>query len=573
MSANSWDLKALFTSNKECENEADELILKCKEFSDKYSSKLANLDNDEFEVALNSYECLSQSIARVMTYAFLVFAQDTSNGAFYAKIDEKSTLASESLLFFDLEFNELDNKRASELSSSLPKYSYYLELLRSHKPHQLDLKQEQVLLRVSNTGAQAFARLFDETFAKMKFKFKDQSLSEEEILSKLYDPNREVRKEAALGLSQTLEKNQHLLTYIYNMIRADLATQCELRSYDTPESPRHLDNQINRQSVDALIDAAENSFDIVNRYYHKKRELLGLDKLYDYDRYAPLDSSGLKVDYEKAKQIVLEAFGEFSPLFADIAKRAFSQGWIDVYPKDGKRGGAFSHGAVSSAHPYVLLNYTDEMRDVFTLAHELGHAIHQYLSYSVGYLNADTPLTTAETASVFCEMLVFDYIRKGLDKNEHRALLARKLEDIFATLYRQINFTTFEREVHAKKGELSSDEFNQIWLEQSKKMFGDSVELNEYYKIWWSYIPHFIHSPFYCYAYSYAQLLVLALFGLYKSGKRADFVEIYTKFLAAGGSRSPADLVAMFDFDINSREFWQIGLEQVRVLLAQFEEM
>ncbi|BCX79331.1 M3 family oligoendopeptidase [Campylobacter sp. 19-13652] len=573
MSTNSWDFRALFASNEECEREADSLIKECDEFQNTYSGKLDGLSEDKFNAALLAYEALNERIAGVATYAFLVFAQDTKNGAFYAKIDEKTTLAAEGLLFFDLEFNSLSDEKAAIFSAANAKYAYYLKLLREHKPHQLKLEQEQVLLRVSSTGAQAFARLFDETFSKMRFKFQDKNLSEEEILSKLYDPNREVRKEAALSLSATLEQNQHLLVYIYNMIRADLATQCELRDYDSPEAPRHLDNQIKKQSVDSLINSAQTSFDLVSRYYHKKRELLGLEQLYDYDRYAPLKDSGAKVEYEKAKQIVLEAFNEFSPRFADIAKRAFSEGWIDVYPKEGKRGGAFSHGAVSRAHPYVLLNYTDEMRDVFTLAHELGHAIHQNLSYSVGYLNADTPLTTAETASVFCEMLVFDYVRSGLSKEAHRALLARKLEDIFATLYRQINFTTFEREVHAKKGELSADEFNELWLKESKKMFGDSVTLNEYYKIWWSYIPHFIHTPFYCYAYSYAQLLVLALFGLYKSGKCADFVSIYTEFLSSGGSKSPAELVAMFGFDINDDEFWQIGLEQVRTLVKQFEEM
>lgn len=573
MSAYSWDFRVLFASNDECECEANSLIDECKEFEKLYSGKLEDLSADKFNAALLAYESLSERIAGVATYAFLVFAQDTKNGAFYAKIDEKTTLASEALLFFDIEFNALSNEKATSFIGANAKYSYYLKLLREHKPHQLKLEQEQVLLRVSNTGAQAFARLFDETFSRMRFEFDGKSLSEEEILSKLYDPNREIRKQAALSLSATLEQNQHLLVYIYNMVRADLATQCDLRSYGSPEAPRHLDNQIKKQSVDALIDAAQGSFDLVSRYYHKKRELLGLERLYDYDRYAPLESSGVKIEYEKAKQIVLDAFNEFSPLFGEIARRAFSEGWIDVYPKDGKRGGAFSHSAVSSAHPYVLLNYTDEMRDVFTLAHELGHAIHQNLSYSAGYLNADTPLTTAETASVFCEMLVFDYVRSGLSKDAHRALLARKLEDIFATLYRQINFTTFEREVHAKKGELSADEFNEAWLKESKKMFGNSVKLNEYYKIWWSYIPHFIHTPFYCYAYSYAQLLVLALFGLYKSGKNDKFVEIYTQFLSSGGSKSPAELVAMFGFDINSPEFWQVGLEQIRALVKQFEEM
>jgi oligoendopeptidase F len=353
------------------------------------------------------------------------------------------------------------------------------------------------------------------------------------------------------------------------MIKTDLKNSCELRGYEFGESSRHLSNQIEKPSVDALIKASESSFDLVAKFYNKKREILGFDELYDYDRYAPLGGDE-QISYQEAKKIVIDAFNSFSPLFGDLAKRAFNENWCDVYPNENKQAGAFSHSASSDVHPFVLLNFTGRRRDLFTLAHELGHSIHQYLSYSVGYLSSHTPLTTAETASVFCEMLVFEYVKNNLPKEQRTALLASKIEDIFATLYRQINFTTFERRVHEFDGEISSDELNRIWLEESKKMFGDSLILNDYYKIWWSYIPHFIHSPFYCYAYSYAQLLVLALFGLYKSGKCPNFTEIYTKFLSLGGSKSPKELVEMFGFDIDDEEFWSVGIAQVANLVDEF---
>ncbi|WP_169942028.1 M3 family oligoendopeptidase [Campylobacter sp. RM15925] len=568
----SWDLKPLFKDEKELEKSALNLKKECEKFEKTYSDKFANLNTNEFLKAFSEYEKLLAKISKVMTYAFLVFAKDTSKGAFYAKFEEIATKAQENLLFFEIKFNEFEDEKQKEIIKASKTHGYYLSNLAKSKAHQLSLKEEQVLLRTANTGRDGFARLFDETMSNLKFKFKNELLSEEQILSKLHDKDRSVRKLAAKSLSYTLAKNQHLLGYIYNMIKTSLKTSCELRKYKSAEEPRHESNQITKQSVDALIKTAEKNFNLVSKFYEKKRKILGYKKLYDYDRYAPLEGDG-EYKFDKCKQIVLKAFNDFSPEFANIAKRAFEEGWCDVYPTPNKRGGAFSHSGSSDAHPYVLLNHTDGRRDLFTLAHELGHAIHQHLSYKVGYLNSDTPLTTAETASVFCEMLVFDYIKKDLSDKDKISLLAGKIEDIFATLYRQINFTTFERRVHAYEGEISLEELNKIWLEESKKMFGKSVTLNDYYKIWWSYIPHFIHSPFYCYAYSYAQLLVLAIFGLYKSGKCKNFVEIYTEFLSLGGSMSPKDMVAKFGFDIESEKFWDIGIKEVKKLVDEFEEL
>ncbi|MCI7363871.1 MAG: M3 family oligoendopeptidase [Campylobacter lanienae] len=564
-----WDLSKFFNSSDELDKFCLDLQNRANEFKAKFSQNLSNLNANEFQNAMSEYEEILSSIGKIMSYAYLKFAKDTSTGAFLAKYEEICAKIEEIVLFFEIEFNELKSEIQNNFISNTPKFSYYLENLAKNKPHQLSFLEERILLRTANTGASAFSRLFDESMARARFEFRGQSLKEEEILSKLSSDDREIRKEAAIALSQGLKPMQHLLTYIYNMIKTDLKNSCELRGYEYGESSRHLSNQIEKSSVDALIKASENSFDLVSKFYDKKREILGFDKLYDYDRYAPLGGDE-KMEFDEAKSIVIKAFSEFSPLFGDLAKRAFDENWCDVYPDENKQAGAFSHSASSDTHPFVLLNFTGRRRDLFTLAHELGHSIHQYLSYSVGYLSSHTPLTTAETASVFCEMLVFEYIKNSLPKEQRVALLAGKIEDIFATLYRQINFTTFERRIHSYEGEISSDEIDRIWLEESKKMFGESLILNDYYKIWWSYIPHFIHSPFYCYAYSYAQLLVLALFGLYKSGKCENFVEIYTKFLSLGGSKSPKELVGMFGFDIDDEKFWNIGIDQVANLVNEF---
>ncbi|WP_096017214.1 M3 family oligoendopeptidase [Campylobacter lanienae] len=564
-----WDLSKFFNSSDELDKFCLDLQNRANEFKTKFSQNLSNLNANEFQNAMSEYEEILSGIGKIMSYAYLKFAKDTSTGAFLAKYEEICAKIEEIVLFFEIEFNELKSEIQNNFISNTPKFSYYLENLAKNKPHQLSFLEERILLRTANTGVSAFSRLFDESMARARFEFRGQSLKEEEILSKLSSDDREIRKEAAIALSQGLKPMQHLLTYIYNMIKTDLKNSCELRGYEYGESSRHLSNQIEKSSVDALIKASENSFDLVSKFYDKKREILGFDKLYDYDRYAPLGGDE-KMEFDEAKSIVIKAFSEFSPLFGDLAKRAFDENWCDVYPDENKQAGAFSHSASSDIHPFVLLNFTGRRRDLFTLAHELGHSIHQYLSYSVGYLSSHTPLTTAETASVFCEMLVFEYIKNSVSKEQRVALLAGKIEDIFATLYRQINFTTFERRIHSYEGEISSDEIDRIWLEESKKMFGESLILNDYYKIWWSYIPHFIHSPFYCYAYSYAQLLVLALFGLYKSGKCENFVEIYTKFLSLGGSKSPKELVGMFGFDIDDEKFWNIGIDQVANLVNEF---
>ena len=632
-----WNLGELFANEAEFSAAIDSAAAQARDFELKFKDKLHALSAEEFLGALELYESISEQIGKIMSFAHLSFARDTSLGAQQAKTEQACNDISQSLLFFELEFNELDAAKQDEFIAGGGRFRYYLSLLKQRKAHQLSLPQESVLLKTSPVSGEAFSRLFDESMARMSFDFRGRKLGEEEILSLLHSSDREVRKDAAASLSAVLQQNSHLLGYIYNMIKTDLKIRCELRGYDKAEAVMHEENQINIASVDALIAETERSFDLVGKFYAKKREILGYDALYDYDRYAPLGGDESEFSFEQAKQIVLAAFEKFSPKFKQIAQTAFERNWIDAMPAQNKQSGAFSHSGSRDTHPFVLLNFTRKRRDVFTLAHELGHAIHQYLSYGVGYFNSFTPLTTAETASVFCEMLVFDYMRENFsnlngsqnlksvaasdgsqnlkcdasqearggeipneravkhaasqgsassceyaasdtdtpsqiasDKTALRAMLAAKIEDIFATLYRQIGFTTFERRVHASADELSVEQVGELWMEESRKMFAGELILQDHYKSWWSYIPHFVHTPFYCYSYAYAQLLVLALYGLYKGGRLENFVQIYTEFLSSGGSDAPQKLVAKFGFDINKSEFWRIGIEQVATLVNEF---
>ena len=568
---NLWDLTPLFKDKETLKESIKSSLKNCIVFEEKYQNKLETLNIEAFRVAMGEYEKNCEEIARIMTYAFLCFASNTKEGAFYAECELEVNKIQEYLLFFDLEFNKLPKEIKKNFIKNADKYAYYLELLDKNSKHQLSLKEEKILLKTQPVGVDSFKRLFDEHLSALKFHLDGKEMSEEEILSLLYSSDREVRKNAAQSLSDVLQKNLDLLAYIYNVVRKDLKIDAELRGYESLEESRHISNQTTQKSVDAMVDSINKSVAMVEEYYTLKAKLLNLDVLYDYDRYAPLPSSDEEnFTFAQSKEAVLNTFKSFSPKFYEIASNAFNEGWIDSHPRENKRGGAFSHGAVPSVHPYLMLNHTNRRRDAFTMAHELGHTIHQKLSYSVGYLNADTPLTTAETASVFAEMLLFENMKDSLNKEQKIALYAGKLEDVFATLFRQNVFTNFERLVHKREGELSAKELSEIWQSENQKMFGNSVILSENYAIWWSYIPHFIHTPFYCYAYSYGQLLVMALFGLYRKNKE-DFVPKYEKFLSLGGSRSPKELVGIFEMDIEDSEFWQIGLGEVRRLLSELK--
>ncbi|PAF41455.1 M3 family oligoendopeptidase [Helicobacter sp. 11S03491-1] len=567
-----WDLTSLFKNSQDLETYVVRLLKDAKKFEKKYANKLDSLLNVGFEKALQGYEEIIEGISGVMTYVFLIFASDTKKGDFYAKYELVANEIQEHIVFFEIEFCGLETKKQKDFIKHSGKYAYYLQNLIKKKSHQLSLPEEKVLLMTSPVGVGAFSRLFDEHLSLLKIPYEKQLLSEEEILALLHHKDRQIRKKAQKSFSKALEKSSFLLAYILNMVRKDLHIQTKLRHYQKQESFRHLENQITQKSVDSMLDTVNANFCIVHHYYKIKSEILGF-KLKDYDRYAPISQDEEQINYAQALQWVLKAFENFSPLFHQIASKAIKSGWIDSHPREGKRGGAFSHGSIPKSHPYVLLNFTNNRRDAFTIAHEFGHMIHQELSKKVGCLNMDTPLTTAETASVFAEMLLFDSLKDNLSKTELLGIYAGKLEDIFSTLFRQVVMTNFERQIHNAQDELKIEDFDRIWREENQKMFGDTLKLTKKYNRWWSYIPHFIHSPFYCYAYSYGQLLVLALFGLYKSGKNKDFVKIYIEFLSKGGSQSPKDLVGAFGFDIEDEAFWKIGIEEIKKMLKELQKV
>ena len=569
-----WDLTPLFNSINEAEEFLKQAEFKAIEFEKNYKNRLYTLTPEEFINILKEYEDILENIGRALTYVFLEFATGTTKGNLLAKFQEIANKAEEHLIWFELEFIYLPLDKQRKFIDNAGVYKYYLIHLQEEAPYKLSEKEEKILMKKDLTSGSAFSRLFDEHISRLRFFFEGAKLSEEEVLSKLYSANRNERKKAQISLTLGLKPHQELFAYIYNQVKKDWKIDfIDIRGYENVEEPRHLSNKVTKKSVDALVNTVNENTYLVKEYYNIKKEILGLNKLFDYDRYAPikLTEKQEEIPFEQAKEMVLNSFKNFSDTFYKIAKKAFDEKWIDVYPKPGKRGGAFSHSATPHAHPYVLLNYTNQRRDIFTLAHELGHAIHQYLAKDVGYLNQDTPLTTAETASIFAEMLLFEELKKSLPKEELMEVYAGKLEDIFATLFRQIVFTNFERKVH-NSDELTPQEYDKIWMEENQKMFGESVILTQNYKIWWSYIPHFIHSPFYCYAYSYAQLLVLTLYKLYKNGFE-NFEEKYIDFLKQGGSIPPKKQLEIFGLDIEDETFWQNGIGTVRDLLKEFKEL
>jgi oligoendopeptidase F len=588
----SWNLDDLYSSASDPQIEADlkSALEKAKAFKEQYQGKLSNLAADELLKALQTIEALHEQSDKPLCYAYLLHASDSSkpeHGALISKLQEVCTEVHQQTTFFSLEWNSLNDEAAAKLSEDLKlaKYKHYLQASRRFKPYQLSEKEEVLWQSVSLTGGTAWSRLFDETIGRMRFKvqlLKDGALievemSEEEVLSLLYSPDRETRKQASVSLTEGLKQQAPLLTYIFNTLVQEHAIDDRVRKFPHPKKARNLSNEIEDEAVESLIKATESQVALVGRFYKLKRKLLGLDEMRDYDRYAPLTTKQeSKWSWEQASEFVLKSYENFAPSFGKIVKEFYDHNWIDAALRPGKRGGAFSASTVPSVHPYILVNFTGTSRDLSTLAHELGHGIHQYLSRQVGYLEADTPLTTAETASVFGEMLTFDrLVANAPSKEEKLGLLVTKLDEIFATVFRQIYMTRFEEKLHAarrERGELTTEQINQIWLETNKAMFGDSVTLTDNYGYWWLYITHFIHSPFYCYAYAFGLLLSITLYN--ESKKRgSEFVSKYAKILSLGGSLNPVELIKIADIDITHPDFWLNGFKLIEEMVQQAEEL
>ena len=582
-----WDLSDLYAGpdDPRIDADLDRAHARAREFAAHRRGEIASLDARELALAVDELESLQEPVARAGAYASLLFAADTAtarHGALLQHVQERGIAIHNELLFFELEWVAVDSRRAESLLAdpALARRRHFLAASRRYRPHVLSEPEERILAETANTGRNAFSRLFDELMSAMTFRVREgeteQSLSEEEVLARLYEPRRERRREAARALSEGLRANARVLGFIFNTLVQDKSVADRLRSYPTPMASRHLANEIEAASVESLIAACVRHYSLVARYYRLKAKLLGLPRLADYDRYAPLGDDASLRSFDEARRLVEDAYRDFSPRLAEIAARFFDERWIDAELRTGKRGGAFCASTVPSVHPYVLCNYTGNPRDVMTVAHELGHGVHQYLARERGLFEQDTPLTTAETASVFGEMLVFRrLLRDERDPKRRLALLCGKLEDAFATVFRQVAMTRFEESLHAARraeGELPLERINALWMDANRPMFGDSVELGDDYAWWWLYIPHFVHSPFYCYAYAFGELLVLALLRRYDEEGPA-FVPRYLELLAAGGSDTPERLLARIGLDVADPGFWNGGLALLEEMVAEAERL
>ena len=532
--------------------------------------------------AVKGYEALQDLIGRVMSYASLLYASDTSDAArakFYGDVHERVTELAGDLLFFELELNRIDDARleAAMTTPALGHYRPWLEDIRKEKPHQLADEIEQLFLEKSVSGAAAWNRLFDDTMSALRFDFEGESLTLEPLLGKLQDPDERKREAAANALATTLGANLRLFSLVTNTLAKDKEVSDRWRKFADVADSRHLANRVEREVVEALVTAVTDAYPrLSHRYYALKARWFGKERLAHWDRNAPLPGAPPRVyPWETARDTVLGAYDAFSPRMADIARRFFDEGWIDAPVRPGKAPGAFAHPTTPSAHPYVLVNYLGKPRDVTTLAHELGHGVHQVLAGVNGALMAPTPLTLAETASVFGEMLTFRaMLAASDDPAERKSMLAAKVEDMLNTVVRQIAFYKFERLVHLERrtGELTADRISELWMSAQAESLGPAIELRSGYETYWAYIGHFIHSPFYVYAYAFGDCLVNSLYGVYERS-REGFAERYLAMLAAGGSKSYSQLLAPFGLDAKDPAFWNIGLSVIERMIGELEAM
>lgn len=579
-----WDLSDLYLSADQPSFKADQERLRsmAAQFLSEYRGKVDQLDTNSLAKALTSYEEIQDLAGKLGSFAYLSWATDTlnpENGKLLQEMTEFGSEISQDLIFFSVEWLAVENEKAKSLihSPTLGRWKHYLETSRLYKDHTLEEKQEQIISLKSVSGRTAWVRLFDETLSSAGFDYDGEVLTEQEVLSKLHSHDREIRRKAAHSMTEGLQNLSRPLTYIFNTLLVDKKISDELRRYPNWLSSRNLSNEISDAAVQSLIDTVMSRYDLAQRYYRLKAKLLGLEGDFnDYDRYAPVLQSEAKIPWKQAESLVLEAYSDFDPRLGEIVAEFFNKNWIDAAIKPGKRNGAFSASTVPSVHPYILMNYDGRVRDVQTLAHELGHGVHQYLSREKGVLQADTPLTTAETASVFGEMLVFRKIYNTLnDPKEKLSMLIGKIDDTMATVYRQIAMNRFEDAAHTTRrnqGELRTEQLNELWRTTQVELYGDSVSLTSGYDYWWSYIPHFVHSPGYVYAYAFGELLVMSLYEQYLQ-KPEGFQDHYINILKAGGSDWPEKIIAPAGLDITDKDFWKKGITSIEHLLEEAEHL
>jgi oligoendopeptidase F len=576
-----WNLGDLYLSGDDPAFARDSqwCIDEAREVRGRFRGRIARLAAADLLELVARLEALDSRLTRLATFAFLNFTtrmEDSGAGALYQRMEELASRCNKEVVFFELEWNALLSEQAAILlaDARLAGYRHYLQALRRYLPHQLSEVEESLLLEYAPVGRSAWNTLFDKVISGLRFG--ERQRAEEEVLTDLYDQDREVRRQAADELTTGLRFQGHVLTHIFNTLAADKMVEDRLRRHENWEHAMNLENELSGATVETLVQAVTSRYDIVRRYYRVKRELLKLDALTDYDRYAPLPAlPSQRIGWDRCRTMVLDSFAVFSSELAAVAGQFFERNWIHAPVLQGKRGGAFAHPCVPDVHPYIMVNYTGTLNDVSTVAHELGHGIHQVLAARQGHFNSDTPLVLAETASVFAEMLVFQsQLALLADSAQRRAFVCQKLESIFATVFRQTAMNRFEKRMHEgrrEQGELSSDQLSEFWLATQGEMFGDSVTLRPDYGIWWSYIPHFLSKPGYVYSYAFGELLVLALYGLYQQ-QGDSFVALYVDLLAAGGSASPYDLVKPFGINLDDPLFWQQGLNVIDGMLRQVED-
>lgn len=578
-----WDLSDLYANSKDPKIDQD-LILIEKQVDDfvlAYTS--ATFEGDTLLQSIKAYEQISESLGKIMTFAVLQYygdLNDTDFRALYQRAQEKISLLSAKIVFFSLALAKLSADSVESSIKAEPKLAHYyhwLKIVRQYQPHQLSEELERYAVEKSVTGRNAWVRLYDETLASMQLNFDGEMLPLEAVVHKMSDMSAEVRKRAAHSLNAGLQLQMPLFATITNVLTKDKEIDDKWRHFAKSDSSRHLDNQIEPEVVETLASCVRKNYaQLSHRYYGLKAKMLGLQRLEYWDRNAPLPiDDDADISWPLARKMVLDAYSSFSPTISSIAQEFFDKNWIDVPTRTGKTSGAFSHPAVPSAHPYILLNYQGRRRDVMTLAHELGHGVHQMLAREQGYLLADTPLTVAETASVFGEMLTFQHLLGTCETpNQRKALLAGKIDDMLNTVVRQIAFYHFEQLVHQarRQGELAPDDLASIWQRTQEEALGSAVNIDPITHSYWAYISHFIHSPFYVYAYAFGDCLVNSLYAFYQQQPNG-FETKYLDLLKAGGSKGYNDLLQPFGFDLKQEAFWQGGLQMISGFIDELEGM
>lgn len=575
-----WDLKDFYPSHDSemFKNELVNLKTLINRFSESNKGKLLRFSEKKIEVMIEDFEKIEEIIVKIKSYIFLFHCTDQLNQkktTFYQKIQEEITALESKLIFFGLEINKIPEKKIKKIKKS--KYFSWLQLQRKFKKYQKTESVEKILLDKSITSSNSWIRLFDETMARLKFDFRGKKLNESQVLNLLSSNDQLKRKEAAKSFGKTLSENIHLFSRITNTLSKDLQIENSIRGFKDVDSSRHLSNQVDPEDVDCLANTVQENYkNLSHRYYKYKAKVFKVKKLNYWDRNAPYPGQQIQnIPWSQAKKIVIDSYKKFDERISNIVELFFNNSWIHASVQNGKTSGAFAHPTVPSVHPYILLNYQNKVRDVMTLSHELGHGVHQYLSNKNGLLLSDTPLTLAETASVFGEMLTFRSILSNTKSIKQKKMVLRsKIEDMLNTVIRQISFYQFEKKLHKKRieGELSVDEISNIWIKTQKDSLGNHIKIEDYYKYFWAYIPHFIHSPFYVYAYAFGDCLVNSLYSKYEDGIK-DFNDNYIFLLKSGGTLNYTSLLNKFDLNPKDPQFWQSGLNLINKLIDDLEEL